>query len=286
MIVLDGKKTSEKRLGLLKQKVAEIMKQKKSVPGLAVIRVGDDPASKIYVSKKVKTCREIGFHSLEILCEATISETDLIEKIQSLNKDASVHGILLQLPLPKHLSESKLLKTIDPSKDVDGFHPLNRGRFMAGESAFIPCTPLGVMHLLSEYKIDCTGKFAVVIGRSLIVGRPMSLLLDQAGATVAVAHSKTKNLEELLQMADIVVAAIGKPHFLKNQKLKENAVVIDVGINRLESGKIVGDVDFESYKDRVYAMTPVPGGVGPMTIYTLLENTLRSFDQSQAEAAY
>lgn len=281
MLILDGKKLSEKRLQILKDRVLK----SQSKPGLAVIRIGEDAASKVYVGKKIKTCQEMGFYSIERHLPATVTQADVLKEIQKLNKDPKIHGILVQLPLPKHLSDTEIIECIDPKKDVDGFHPLNRGRFLAGQKTFCPCTPLGIMHLLSEYGIDPKGKSALVIGRSLIVGRPMSLLLDRAGATVTVAHSQTRNLDQLCASADIIVVAIGKPHFLSQQKLKPGVVIVDVGINRLESGKLVGDVDYEKYSSIASAMTPVPGGVGPMTICTLLENTWQSFEQEHSSTS-
>jgi methylenetetrahydrofolate dehydrogenase (NADP+)/methenyltetrahydrofolate cyclohydrolase len=276
MILLDGNATSKKRLAELKDKIAS----ENSKPGLAVVRVGEDPASKIYVGKKVKTCKDLGFHSVESHQPENISQKDLLKIIQDLNHDPKIHGILVQLPLPKHISESAVIEAIEPSKDVDGFHPINLGRLLAQQDGFVPCTPLGIMNLLKEYKIEIKGKRAVVIGRSRIVGRPISLLLDQAGATVTVVHSQTKNADEIISAADILVVAVGKPHFIKSSQVKASAVVIDVGINRLPNGKIVGDVDFESIKEKVYAITPVPGGVGPMTICSLLENTWKSLKHS------
>lgn len=280
MKLLDGKALSLRRIEALKEKISTTTRDRGLRPGLAVIRIGDDPASKIYVGKKVKTCKDVGMHSEEILMPASASEVQVLEEIARLNVNAFIHGILVQLPLPKHLSEEKILGSIRPSKDVDGFHPLNRGLFLSGLESFVPCTPLGVMHLLKEYQIETRGKWALVIGRSLIVGRPMSILLDRAGATVTVAHSQTQNLEALLLQTDIVVAAIGKPHFISEQRLKPGVVLIDVGINRLPDGKLVGDIDFERYKSTANAITPVPGGIGPMTISTLLENTWMAFEKS------
>jgi methylenetetrahydrofolate dehydrogenase (NADP+)/methenyltetrahydrofolate cyclohydrolase len=281
MRILNGKALSEKRLAVLKNKIEAVVEKTDQRPGLAVIRVGDNPASQIYVSKKVKTCKEVGMHSTEIHFQDDVDEATIASEIERLNLDSSTHGILIQLPLPERFLESTLIERIDPRKDVDGFHPINRGRFLAGEETFIPCTPLGIMTLLAESKISVKGKSALVIGRSLIVGRPISLLLDRAGATVTVAHSKTKNLEELLKRADILVSAIGKPQFITGKKLKKGVVIIDVGINRLKGGKIVGDVNFAGCKSKASAMTPVPGGVGPMTICSLLENTWKAFENLQ-----
>ncbi|MBN8554014.1 MAG: bifunctional methylenetetrahydrofolate dehydrogenase/methenyltetrahydrofolate cyclohydrolase FolD [Deltaproteobacteria bacterium] len=280
MILLDGNKSSKARLEKLKEKVSAAEKKSGKKPGLAVIRIGEDPASKIYVGKKVKTCSEIGFYSQELHHSEKISESELLKIIQSLNQNPKIHGILTQLPLPKHISEAAVIEAISPEKDVDGFHPINLGRLVAQQNGFVPCTPLGIMNLLVDNKIEIKGKRAVVIGRSRIVGRPISLLLDHAGATVTVVHSQTQNPNEMISSADILVVAVGKPHFVKADQIKKGAVVIDVGINRLADGKIVGDVDFESAKDKVSAITPVPGGVGPMTICTLLENTWKSFERT------
>lgn len=273
MILLDGSTTSKKRLQILKEKVS----QSKSKPGLAVIRVGENPASKIYVAKKVKTCLEVGFHSVEKLLPENTSQPDLLKMISQLNADSSIHGILVQLPLPKQISEQAVIEAISPAKDVDGFHPMNLGSLITRKPGFVPCTPMGIMTLLNEYKIATAEKRAVVIGRSRIVGRPISLLLDHAGATVTTVHSQTKNPEEIYKQAEILVVAIGKPQFIRAEHLSKGVVVVDVGINRLADGKIVGDVDFESVSKIASAITPVPGGVGPMTICSLLENTWQSF---------
>ncbi len=274
---MDGNSLSKNRLSELRSKVDAEFKKIGKRPGLAVVRVGDFAPSKIYVGKKIKACEAAGIHSVERHLPETATQSQVSELIHQLNEDKNIHGILLQLPLPKQLSENKLLEIISPQKDVDGLHPLNLGRLAARLPGFVPCTPLGIMSLLTDYKITIAGKKAVVIGRSRIVGRPISLLLDQAGATVTVVHSQTPNMDEFLEDADIIVVAVGKPHFLSKQKVKKGVAIIDVGINRLESGKIVGDVDFESIKDQTSAITPVPGGVGPMTICSLLENTWTSF---------
>ncbi len=278
MILIDGNATSKKRLTELKAKVEARFHRDGKRPGLAVVRIGEDPASKIYVGKKIKTCHDVGVYSLEKHYPATISEKDVLALIEELNANPLVHGILVQLPLPKHISADKILNAVAPEKDVDGFHPLNQGMLFIGQPTFVACTPLGIMNLLREYEIEISGKRAVVVGRSRIVGRPISVLLDQAGATVTVVHSQTKDRHTLLKQAEIIVAAVGKPHFVTSEDVREGAVVIDVGINRLESGKIVGDVDFEAVSKRASAITPVPGGVGPMTICSLLENTWKSFE--------
>jgi methylenetetrahydrofolate dehydrogenase (NADP+)/methenyltetrahydrofolate cyclohydrolase len=275
MILLDGNTVSQKRLALLKEKVSA----SNSKPGLAVIRVGENPASKVYVAKKVKTCKEIGFYSLEKILPETVSEKELLDLIKTLNADSKIHGILVQLPLPKQISESAVIEAIDPKKDVDGFHPMNLGLLTAQQEGFVPCTPLGIMTLLNDYKIEISGKRAVVAGRSRIVGRPISLLLDHAGATVTVVHSKTKNPSSIYKQAEILIAAIGKPHHIRAEDLSPGVVVVDVGINRLSDGKLAGDVDFANVSKIASAISPVPGGVGPMTICTLLENTWKSFQR-------
>jgi len=277
MILLDGKKISEKRLSQLKEKVDQYVSRHNRRPGLAVIRVGDNPASKIYVARKIQACANVGILSFESQLPASTSEAELLRQLEQLNQKVDVHGILIQLPLPSHVSEEALLSAIQPSKDVDGFHPVNLGKLLAGEKTTVPCTPLGIMNLLGEYKIDLKGKRAAVIGRSRIVGRPISLLLDQAGATVTTIHSQTQNPAEISRQADIVVAAAGKPGLVQKSWIKDGAVVVDVGINRLSDGRIVGDTDFEAIAGSCSYITPVPGGVGPMTICSLLENTWDSF---------
>jgi methylenetetrahydrofolate dehydrogenase (NADP+)/methenyltetrahydrofolate cyclohydrolase len=277
MILLDGKTVSDSRLKNLKELSARHFSQSEQRPGLAVIRVGDDPASKIYVSRKIKACQDVGFNSFECLMPSDVSQAELIRRIEDFNTRLDTHGILVQLPLPKHIKEGSVINSISPQKDVDGFHPMNLGKLVAGEQAMVPCTPMGIMTLLNEYGITLAGKRAAVIGRSRIVGRPISILLDQAGATVTVVHSQTPHPEMLCREADILVAAAGRSGLVTRDWIKPGAVVIDVGINRLASGKIVGDVDFESVAGVASHLTPVPGGVGPMTICSLLENTWKSF---------
>jgi len=277
MILLDGTKTSKSRLETLKTKVSMEFTKTSRRPGLAVVRVGDDPASKVYVGKKIKACREAGFHSLERYLLETTTTDELLKVIHELNADSDIHGILVQLPLPKQISELKILEAVLPEKDVDGFHPTNLGRLVAHEQGFVACTPKGIMILLEAYKVPITGKRAVVVGRSRIVGRPMSLLLDHAGATVTVVHSKTPDISIHTREADILVVAIGKPKFISGNQVKAGAVVLDVGINRLNDGSLCGDIDFESVSKVASAITPVPGGVGPMTIASLLENTWDAF---------
>ncbi len=279
MILLDGKAVSEARLTDLKHKMEEHYLKTRKRPGLAVLRVGEDPASKIYVRKKIQTCERVGIHSLERHFPETTSEKELLEVIRDFNRDSDIHGILVQLPLPKQILTDRILEEVDPKKDVDGFHPMNLGKLVINQDGLRACTPLGLMNLLSEYKIDVYGKRAVVVGRSRIVGRPMSLLLDLAGATVTVVHTETKNPDEITRSADILVVAAGKPHLIQGSQIKEGAVVVDVGIHRASSGEIVGDVHACSVEKKACAMTPVPGGVGPMTICSLLENTWKAFQQ-------
>ena len=243
-------------------------------PGLAVILVGNDPASAVYVRNKHKGCLEVGINSYEITMPQETTEEQLLSEIEKLNADEKVHGILVQLPLPKHISEEKILNSISPKKDVDAFHPENVGKIMLGKYAFLPCTPAGVMELLAFYNVDIEGKECVVLGRSNIVGKPMSQLLLAKNGTVTVCHSRTKNLAEVTKRADILVVAIGKAKFVSKEMVKDGAVVIDVGINRMEDGKLCGDVDFDAVSEVASMITPVPGGVGPMTITMLLKNTL------------
>lgn len=286
MQLLDGKKTAKSILETLEIDVAQRAASGKKVPHLAAILVGTDGASQTYVNSKVKACNDIGFISTLIEYEAEVSEMKLLEKIEELNDDLSVDGILVQLPLPAHISEKKVIETISPAKDVDGFHPQNIGLMVMGEDAFIPATPYGIMLLLEHHKIATKGKHAVIIGRSNIVGRPMSILLSNntqpGNCTVTVCHSKTENLTNICLQADIVVAAIGAPNFVKAEMIKDGAVVIDVGITRVQddtkkSGyRLLGDVDFDSVAPKCSYITPVPGGVGPMTIAALMKNTFKA----------
>ena len=249
-------------------------------PGLAVIIVGEDPASKVYVANKEKACIEVGFHSeLYRMPESTTME-ELLNLIDKLNNDDKIHGILCQLPLPKHLDEEKVILAINPNKDVDAFHPVNTGKIMIGNHSFLPCTPAGVMKLIESTGTEISGKECVVIGRSNIVGKPQAMLLLQANGTVTICHSRTKNLKEVTKRADILVVAIGKADFITGDMVKDGAIVIDVGMNRRADGKLTGDVDFESCEKVASYITPVPGGVGPMTITMLLENTLTAFKQT------
>lgn len=250
-------------------------------PGLAVVRVGDDPASEIYVNHKIRACERLGFYSEAHHLPASSSQQDVQHQLEALNADARIHGILLQLPLPQHLDEKPLLSMIDPAKDVDGFHPVNGGRLLAGQPHLLPCTPAGIMEMLRFYDVQPEGLRAVVIGRSNIVGKPMALLLLQANASVSVLHSRTPDLSAYTREADLIVVAVGKQKVLTGEMVKMGAVVVDVGMNRLEGRKVTGDVDFESVAPRCRLITPVPGGVGPMTIAMLLKNTLLAAQASQ-----
>ncbi len=275
MTLIDGKATSQKIKDEIKNEVIKL-KQKGITPTLAVILVGDDPASQTYVASKQKACLACQMGSVMHKLSANTTEQELISLIDVLNADDSIDGILVQLPLPKHINTNEILRKIDPKKDVDGFCAQNIGALVSGLNGFVPCTPLGIMELLKQYNINPQGLNALVIGRSNIVGKPMAALLLNAGATVTIAHSKTKNLADLSKNADLIIAAIGKANFIKPEMVKEGAIIIDVGINRLENGKLVGDCDFENLKDKCDFITPVPGGVGPMTIAMLLSNTLKS----------
>ncbi|MEK6725337.1 MAG: bifunctional methylenetetrahydrofolate dehydrogenase/methenyltetrahydrofolate cyclohydrolase FolD [Deltaproteobacteria bacterium] len=274
--IIDGKAISEKIRSEVKAATEKLINAKGVTPGLAVVLVGDNPASKVYVGSKEKACVEMGFYSEKHVLPVTASQDELLKLVDKLNKDKNIHGILVQLPLPKQINEDLVLEAISPEKDVDGFHPYNVGRLAVGKPLFQPCTPYGMMKMLEYSNISVEGKHAVIIGRSNIVGKPIALMLLQKSATVTICHSKTKDLKAEVKRADIVVAAIGKPEFVTGDMLKEGAVVLDVGINRLESGKLVGDVDFASAEKVASAITPVPGGVGPMTIAMLMYNTLES----------
>ena len=273
-VIIDGKLVSAKTREKIKERVEEFKEQNGATPGLAVIVVGNDPASAVYVRNKHKATLDVGMNSYQIEMPECTDEEELLSKITELNEDPAVSGILVQLPLPKHISEKKITSAILPQKDVDAFHPQNVGKIMIGDYDFLPCTPAGIMRLLDFYDIKIEGKKCVVLGRSNIVGKPMAHLLLEKNGTVTVCHSKTENLSEITKSADIIVVAIGRPKFLKAEMVKDGAVVIDVGINRDESGKLVGDVDFDVVANVASYITPVPGGVGPMTITMLLENTL------------
>ncbi len=272
--IIDGNKIAQDIRNEVRQGVLELKASRGIVPGLAVILVGDDPASQVYVGRKAKACAEVGFLSREYKLPADTEEKKLLKIIKKLNKDELVHGILVQLPLPKHISTENIIAAINPDKDVDGFHPYNVGGLVTGTPLFVPCTPRGIMELISRSGIDLTGKEAVVVGRSNIVGKPMAFLLLAQNATVTMCHSRTKDLPSVTRRADVLIAAIGKPRMIKADMVKEGAVIIDVGVNRLENGKLAGDVDFDEVAPRASYITPVPGGVGPMTIAMLMKNTL------------
>ena len=274
-LIIDGKKVSAEVKEQVRLETLELAK-KGIRPGLAVIIVGDDPASRVYVNNKKKACEAVGFISREYALPATTTQEELLSLVDELNNDKEINGILCQLPLPKGLDEKAVIEAISPIKDVDAFHAINVGKIMIGDYDFLPCTPAGVMKMLHSYKIPVEGKKCVVIGRSNIVGKPMAMLLLHENGTVTITHSRTKNLAEVTGEADILVAAIGKPKFVTADMVKEGAVVIDVGMDRDENGKLCGDVDFENVKDKCSAITPVPGGVGPMTIAVLMKNTLKA----------
>lgn len=275
--LISGKEIAKQTYAEIKERTEELAKVG-IIPGLTVIIVGENPASMTYVASKEKKAAQLGWNSRVIRLEEGISQAELIKVIDELNADVSVDGILVQLPLPKHINELDVLEKIDPDKDVDGFHIVNSGRLFAGLDGFVPCTPKGIMKLIASTGVDISGKNAVVLGRSLIVGKPVALLLTAESATVTICHSRTADLREHTLRADILVAAIGKPEFVTADMVKEGAIVIDVGINRTENG-LVGDVDFESVKEKAGYLTPVPGGVGPMTIAMLMENTLQSAEK-------
>ena len=275
MTILDGKMVANK----LKEKIKTSIAGLENKPGLAVICIGDDPASKLYVKLKHKICQELGIYVEEYCFENDVTEEAILTLIDELNASEKIHGILLQSPVPYHLNILNLFNRISPEKDIDGFNPINVGRLAQGQDAFVPCTPLGVIHVLEEYGVEIEGKNCVVIGRSNIVGRPMAQLLINRNGTVTICHSKTNDLASITKEADILIVAVGKPGFITGDMIKDGAVIVDVGINRIEaSKKISGDVDFESVKDKCAFITPVPGGVGPMTIITLMENLLKAYN--------
>lgn len=278
-MVIDGKAVSREVRKEIKAEVEGLQRRWGLTPGLGVILVGDDPSSHIYVRNKEKACKEVGIESKEHLLPDTVTEQEILAVVQSLNRDKSIHGILVQLPLPKHINSEKVLQAVTPEKDVDGFHPVNQGLLLSGGEGFRPCTPMGIMRLLESADCDPKGKNAVIVGRSTIVGKPIALMLLERHATVTICHSRTAGLGAEVGRADILIVAIGKPAMVRGEWVKNGAVVIDVGINRLPSGKLAGDVEFEIAKERASWITPVPGGVGPMTICMLLFNTLRSAKQ-------
>src|SRR5690625_346027 len=287
--LLDGKVVSEHKLIEIAKKVENLRAEGLRKPHLAAILVGEDPASQTYVNSKVRTCEEIGFDSTLIRYPETVTESELLEKIKEINANDGVDGLIVQLSLPKHIEENKVIETIDPAKDVDGFHPVNVGKMVLEQETFISATPYGIMMLLDHYNIQTSGMHCVVVGRSNIVGTPMSILLSRnnqpGNCTVTLTHSRTKDLNEICASADLLIAAIGKPFFVKENMVKEGAIVVDVGINRIEDkskksgSRLVGDVDFEAVKNKVKYITPVPGGVGKMTICALMQNTLQAFEQ-------
>ncbi|MDE5639327.1 MAG: bifunctional methylenetetrahydrofolate dehydrogenase/methenyltetrahydrofolate cyclohydrolase FolD [Odoribacter sp.] len=286
MELIDGKKIAAEIKQELADKVAELKKQGKKIPHLVAVLVGNDPASETYVASKVKSCKEVGFKSTEMRYSADITEEQLLEVVDKLNRDEDVDGYIVQLPLPRHISEERILLAIDPNKDVDGFHPFNVGKMVTGLSTYLPATPAGIVELLTRYRIETRGKHCVVIGRSNIVGTPMAVLMsrkdEHADCTVTICHSRTQNIQEITRQADILIVALGKPHFVTAEMVKEGAVVVDVGIHRVPSDKtksgfrLIGDVDFEQVAPKCSYITPVPGGVGPMTIVSLLQNTLKA----------
>lgn len=278
---INGKEISLKRKDELKIKIEKLKNTGKRIPKLVVVLVGDNQASQTYVRNKEKACEYVGMLSEVIRLDATITEETLMNVIEKLNKDENVDGILVQLPLPQHIHEERILDLIDPSKDVDGFHPSNVAKLLLGQKGLVPCTPQGMMVLLDEINYDLTGKEVVVVGRSNIVGKPVALLCLHKNATVTIAHSRTQNLKEVCQCADVLIAAIGQAKFFNHEYVKPGAVVLDVGMDRDENNKLCGDVDYEDVKDIAAYITPVPGGVGPMTIAMLMENTLQAYKQRE-----
>ncbi|KFM98561.1 bifunctional methylenetetrahydrofolate dehydrogenase/methenyltetrahydrofolate cyclohydrolase FolD [Bacillus clarus] len=274
-VIIKGNEVAEKKRTQLKEEVVKL-KEQGIVPGLAVILVGEDPASRSYVKGKEKGCEQVGIYSELIEFPETITEERLLAEIDRLNEDDRINGILVQLPVPKHIEEKAIIERISPEKDVDGFHPISVGRMMTGQDTFLPCTPHGILELVKETNLDISGKHVVVIGRSNIVGKPVGQLFLNENATVTYCHSKTKNIKELCKLADILIVAVGRPKMVTAEYIKEGAVVIDVGVNRLETGKLCGDVDFDNVLDVAGYITPVPKGVGPMTITMLLHNTVES----------
>ena len=279
-VIINGRAVAKDVQKQIKDEVEGLERRWGLVPGLAVVLVGEDPASQLYVRNKEKACREVGIKSFEHLLPATVSERELLGLVQQLNKDKSVHGILVQLPLPAHIRAEKILESISPNKDIDGFHPFNQGMLVLGADGFKPCTPMGIMKLLESVNCDPKGKNAVVVGRSNIVGKPVALMLLAKHATVTICHSRTASLRDEVGRGEILVVAIGKPGIVRGEWVKAGAVVIDVGMNRLPNGKLSGDIEYETAAQRASAITPVPGGVGPMTICMLLYNTLRAAKNS------
>lgn len=283
---IDGKALAQKIQGQLAEKVVQMKADYGIVPGLVVILVGDNPASQVYVRNKERSALAAGFKSKTVRLSDSISEEELLTVIEQYNNEPDIHGILLQLPLPAHINDKRILMAIDPKKDVDGFHPMNTGHLWNGRPQMVPCTPAGIMEMLREYHVDLEGKQAVIIGRSNIVGKPMAQLLLDKNATVTLTHSRTRNLPEVAKQADILIVAIGRGHFVTKDFVKEGAVVIDVGMNRDANGKLIGDVDFADVAPIASLITPVPGGVGPMTITMLLEQTYQAALRSVTKHDY
>lgn len=279
-VIIDGRAVAKEVQKKIKEEVDGLERRWGLAPGLAVVLVGDDPASHIYVRNKEKACKEVGIKSFEHLLPATINERDLLSLVHQLNKDKRIHGILVQMPLPAHIRAEKIIEAISPHKDVDGFHPVNQGLLALGAEGFRPCTPLGIMRLLESVQCDPKGKNAVVVGRSNIVGKPVALMLLGKHATVTICHSRTASLRDEVSRADVLIVAIGKAGLVRGEWVKPGAVVIDVGVNRMPTGKLSGDVEFDTAKERAAAISPVPGGVGPMTICMLLHNTLKAAKNS------
>lgn len=277
--IINGKEVSASVKAAVAAETAQLREEKGLKVGLAVVIVGNNPASRVYVNNKKKACEEVGFQSFEYALDENTTEEQLLDLVHVLNRDSKVNGILVQLPLPKHINETAIINAISPEKDVDAFHPMNVGKIMIGDYSFLPCTPAGVMELIASTGTEISGKRCVVIGRSNIVGKPMAMLLLHKSGTVTICHSKTQNIKEICLEADILVVAVGKANFVTGDMVKEGAVVIDVGMNRLENGKLCGDVEFASAEKKASYITPVPGGVGPMTISMLMKNTLTAAKQ-------
>ncbi len=282
-VIVSGKELATEKRAFIKEKVSELHTEKNIQPSLAVILVGEDPASQSYVRAKQKACEEAGIRSILEEYSSSITQQELLDRITHFNQDAFVHGILVQLPLPDHIDELAVIEHISPNKDVDGFHPVNVGRMMIDQKSFLPCTPYGIVEMIKSLNVSISGKHVVVIGRSNIVGKPVGQLLLKEDATVTYCHSQTKDLASITKQADILIAAVGRAKLIGIEYVKDGAIVIDVGVNRLETGKLCGDVDFETVKEKAGYITPVPGGVGPMTITMLLQNTLESAQNEASE---
>ncbi|KMJ60005.1 5,10-methylene-tetrahydrofolate cyclohydrolase [Bacillus sp. LL01] len=282
-VIVSGKELATEKRAFIKEKVSELHTEKNIQPSLAVILIGEDPASQSYVRAKQRACEEAGIRSILEKYPSSITQEELLERISHFNNDISVHGILVQLPLPDHIDELAIIEHISPNKDVDGFHPLNIGRMMIDQKSFLPCTPYGIVEMIKSLNVSISGKHVVIIGRSNIVGKPVGQLLLKEDATVTYCHSRTKDLASISKQADILIATVGRANLIGPEYVKDGAIVIDVGVNRLETGKLCGDVDFETVKEKASYITPVPGGVGPMTITMLLQNTLESAQNEASE---